>query len=210
MRGGGRPGPARLGAGGARPCGSSPAPRCSRPRAAASPRGTSLLRRRRGPAGGVAAPAGVRGGVCVGGGEQRPRAPAGEADPEVKCFPGGGSVGTARSREQAAAEASGGAAARGSAYLCLGAEGGPGSLAPAGPASRVTPPAPSAGLRESAAELVPGLRRRRRRRRGERAGGRRARAGSGRQLALRLGGLGQRRAEGGFSSKQPAGRLFWG
>lgn len=201
----------------------------ARPGSARAERGRAGRRRRRGApargprphrgarpssAGGGDRQAGWRrprecGGVCVGGGgEQRPRAPAGEADPEVKCFPGGGSVGTARSREQAAAEASGGAAARGSAYLCLGAEGGPGSLAPAGPASRVTPPAPSAGLRESAAELVPGLRRRRRR--GERAGGRRARAGSGRQLALRLGGLGQRRAEGGFSSKQPAGRLFWG
>lgn len=119
-------------------------------------------------------------------GLQRPRAPAGEVARKVTRFPASGSVGTARSREQAREKTSGDAAAQGSSYLCLGAESGPGSLGRAGPASRVTPP--NARLRERAAELVP-ERRRRRSGRAPGSGGERKAAGS----AVRRAGAAQTR-----------------
>ncbi|XP_065513051.1 collagen, type I, alpha 1b-like [Caloenas nicobarica] len=178
----------RAGEGGS---GGSPAPRGRRAAVRVSGAAALLAPNGRGGLtdGHVPAPAaaGRRGGgprgSAAGGGEQRPRAPAGEADPKVSASPPP-EVGSRHRKKRAARLQRGG-----SAYLCLGAEGGPGSVAPPGPASRVTPP--SAGLRGRAAELV-----RARRRSG---------AGSARRPALRLGGLGAR-SKGGFSLLHAASR----
>lgn len=178
-RGGGGARPFR--AGGARPGRaerSSGAAALPAPGAAGSPRATALRRR-------------------------RPRGSGRRGRPQSKCIPAGGSEGEhPEVTEQAPAGTRGEAGARISAYLCLGGEGGPGSVSPAGPAVRVSPP--SAGLREIAAVLVPGPRRRRG---SGRAGGGLGRERAAAGAAARRAGAAQSR--GGFFSAQPAGRVFW-
>lgn len=89
----------------------------------------------------------------------------------------------------------------GSAYLCLGAEGGPGISGPGGTGEPGDPRRARGGwggLRESAAEVVPGLRRRS----GERAGGRAA--GGGRRCGWAGWGSAEQTAASPPSS-QPGG-----